>query len=253
MSTGAGAPVAKPRPLAGRTVVVTRAAEQAGTLSERLEALGAAVVSVATIAIEDPADGGAALAEACAHLARYDWVVVSSPNGAARLAGALTGGWPEGGPRLAVIGPGTQAAATALGLRVDLVPERFVAEGLVAAFPSGPSRVLVAQAAGARPVLGEGLRAKGHEVDVVAAYQTVPAVIAQAVMARIAPADAVTFTSASTVHNLLAATGELTLPPVVCIGPIAATAAEEQGLRVAAVADPHTLDGLVNAVVGALS
>jgi len=78
--------VTRARPLAGRTVVVTRAADQAGPLVERLRDLGATVVEVPTVAVVAPADGGAALADAAGHLERYDWVVVTSANGARRFA-----------------------------------------------------------------------------------------------------------------------------------------------------------------------
>jgi uroporphyrinogen III methyltransferase/synthase len=242
------------RPLAGQTVVVARAAEQAGGLVDRLHALGAGVVEVPVIAITDPADGGAGLVAAAARLAETDWVVVTSPNGARRLAGALpAGGWPRSGPKLAVVGPGTAEACKPLGLTVDLVPERFVAEGLLEALPDGPGRVLVAQAEAARPVLVEGLRHKGWTVDVVAAYRTVPAAVGPAVLDRAAAADAIVFTSGSTVRSYVAAAGEPAVPAtVVCIGPVTAAAAVDAGLTPAAVASDHSLDGLVTALVEVL-
>ena len=243
------------RPLSGRSVVVARAAEQAGGLVDRLQTLGAEVVEVPVIAIVDPADGGAALVSAAARLGTTDWVVVTSPNGARRLARALPEGrWPRPGPKLAVVGPGTAEACTELGLTVDLLPRRFVAEGLLDELPSGPGQVLVAQAEAARPVLVEGLRAKGWNVEAVVAYRTVPAAVDQALVGRAAQADAIVFTSGSTVRGYVAAAGPGAVPStVVCIGPVTAAAAVESGLTPAAVASDHSLDGLVAALVEVLA
>ena len=251
MTTGAGAAGR----LAGRTVVVTRAAEQAGELSELLRQEGAQVVEVAAIAVAEPGDGGAGLRVAAERLGSYAWVVVTSPNGARRLAAAAAEVG-VGPARLAVVGPGTAAACTELGLSVDLVPERFVAEGLLAAFPrptaaTGPAAtVLVAQAAAARPVLVDGLRAMGWEVDAVEAYRTVPAPAPPEVVERVRHADAVTFTSGSTVAGLLGAVDRAALPAVVaCIGPVTAQALQAHGIGTPVVAEDHTSIGLVTAIV----
>jgi uroporphyrinogen III methyltransferase/synthase len=244
-------------PLAGRTVVVTRATEQAGELSRLLRDLGAEVIEMPTIAIADPADGGAALRAAACDLGRYDWVVLTSVNGAERLAAARPEGeepWPQPGPGVAVVGPGTAVACRRLDIPVALVPDRFVAEGLLEVFPAGNGAVLLAQAEAPRPVLTEGLRAKGWTVDSVIAYRTVPASIAPDLAEQCARADAVTFTSGTTVEHFVAGPGHQALPAVVvCIGPVTAEAAEARGIRIAAVADPHTLAGLATAVVDALA
>ncbi len=227
-------------------MVVTRAAEQASTLVERVRALGATVIEVPTIAIIDPADRGAALGAALADLGAYDWVVLTSTNGAGRFVAALGSGRP---PAVAVVGPGTAAVMRAAGIEPALVPDRFVAEGLLAVFPPGPGRILLPQAEGARPVLADGLRAAGWQVDTVVAYRTAPADAAPALVERARQADAITFTSASTVTGYVAAAGADAVPPVVvCIGPVTATAAEAAGLTVAAVATEHTIDGLVVAL-----
>lgn len=240
------------RPLAGRSVVVTRSTDQAGPLSSRLVALGAQVVDVPTLAFIEPGDGGTALRAAVRRLADGDWVVVTSPNGAERLAAATPAGLAPG-VRLGVVGPGTASACERLGLTVSLVPPRFVGEALVDAFPQGPGRVVVAQALGARPVVADGLAAKGWTVETVVAYRTVPLDVSAPLLAAAARADAITFTSASTVASYLAAAGAGGVPrTVVCIGPITAAAAAEAGLAVAAVAREHTLDGLVAATVETL-
>jgi uroporphyrinogen-III synthase len=240
--------------LAGRTIVVTRAADQAGELTALLAAEGAAVVEVPTIKVVDPADGGAALHAACAEAGHYDWLVVTSPNGARRVVDALASSG-VASPPVAVVGQGTADVAAALGLPVALVPERFVAEGLLGAMADEtPGRVLVAQAEAARPILVDGLRAAGWDVTAVVAYATIPAEIPVELLAAAQVADAVAFTSSSTVANYVQAAGPSAVPRVVvCIGPVTAATADERGLSVAAVAAEHSLPGLVDAVARALS
>jgi uroporphyrinogen III methyltransferase / synthase len=246
------------RPLFGRRIVVTRARGQASELVERLAALGAATVEVPAIEIRDPADGGTSLNEAARRLSTYDWVVVTSPNGARRLLDAVRAAGLDarafGRARLAAIGPGTADALAAGNLAADLVPDRFVAEALVDAFPEGPGRVLLARAAVARGALPDGLRAKGWDVDVVEAYLTEPVPLGPEQAEALAGAEIVTFTSSSTVTNFLAAIGhhrgDGPVPPVVAaIGPITAATARDHGLTVDVEADVHTIPGLVDALV----
>jgi uroporphyrinogen-III synthase len=245
-----------PRPLTGVTVAVTRATDQASALIDRLTALGAEVVAVPTIEVVGPADGGAALARALGGLDDVDWLVVTSPNGARRacaVAPDLSERLGRSGTRLAVIGPGTHAELERHGVSADLVPDRFVAEGLLDVFPA-PSRpgarVLLAQAAGARPVLGHGLRSRGWTVDTIEAYRTMNPEVPTELAERARAADVVTFTSASTVAGYTAGVGLIPPPSaVVCIGPVTAEAAVAAGIHVDAVAEPHTIDGVVDAVV----
>ncbi len=192
-------------------------------------------------------------AAAVEHLDDYDWVVLTSTNGVARFLAAL-GDRPPGSVKVGVVGPGTAAALRAAGVEPALVPPRFVAEALLAAFPPGPGRVLLPQASAARPVLADGLRTAGWDVDALVAYRTSPAQPSGAVLERAARADAITFTSGSTVAGFVAAAGVDGVPPVVvCIGPVTASAAETAGLKVAAVASEHTISGLVAAVTSALA
>ena len=238
------------RPLFGRTVVVTRARAQASSLVARLHDLGADTIEIPAIRIDDPADGGVALRAAVADLGSFHWVIVTSPNGARRLLAECRDARALGAARVAAIGPGTADALRDGNIEADLVPERFVAEGLLEVFPGPPpagGRILIARAAEARDVLPEGLRARGWDVDVVEAYRTVQGTPPPDDLAAAARADVVTFTSSSTVRNFLAVCD--TVPPVVaCIGPVTADTAREHGLTVHVEADVHTIDGLLAAL-----
>ncbi len=240
------------RPLFGRSVVVTRARPQASELATALRAAGAEVVEAPVISIVDPTDGGAGLAEALAGVDRYDWLVLTSPNGAARVCDRLRDGRDLAGVRIGAIGPGTARVLAERGLVADLVPPRFVAESLLEVFPDPPpggGRILLARAEQARDVLPDGWRRRGWEVDVVAAYRTDPARPDDAARDRVSSADVVTFTSSSTVERFLDAFGPAAVPAVVaCIGPVTAATAEARGLTVDLVADEHTIPGLVDAL-----
>jgi uroporphyrinogen III methyltransferase/synthase len=248
------------RPLFGRQVVVTRAQTQASALSARLRDLGARPIEVPTIRIDQPEDGGAGLERAAAELAqgRYDWVIFSSPNAVAALLDRLPDARAFGSASLAAMGPGTADALKAWRLVPDLVPERAIAEGLLEAFPDPPgpgSRVLLPRAAEGRDVLPDGLTAAGWDVDAVVAYRTVRVPMTEADRVTVAAADAVCFASASAVKGFLDAAGspDVMPPVVVCIGPSTAEAAAAVGLPVTAVAEQHTIPGLIDALVTALS
>jgi uroporphyrinogen-III synthase len=239
--------VERPRPL----VVVTRAAEQSGGLRKRLVEAGYDVLEVPVIEIVDPEDGGAALDRALDRLHDYDWLVVTSPNGGARVRAALEGRSASSRPRVAAVGPGT---AEAVGVPVDLVATTSIGEGIVDDFATGPGRVLLVQAATARPVVAEGLRSKGWQVDAVVGYRTVPAHPGSALIERARTADAVVFTSGSTVRHFVAAAGVAGVPPVVVsIGPATTAVAEQVGVQVTVTATVHTLDGVVTALIGEIA
>ncbi len=243
------------RPLFGRKVVVTRARAQASDLVEKLAALGADVVELPTIQVADPADGGGALRAAAGRLATFDWVAFTSVNAVDRLFRCVRDARAFGFARVAAVGPGTAAALADRGVVADLRPGTAVAEALVESFPrpSGAGRVLLPQAAAARRVLAGGLAAKGWHVEVVEAYRTVATQPSADALASAAKADAIAFTSSSTVTSWLALAGAHTLPPVVaCIGPVTAATAAEHGVPVTVVATEHTVDGLVAALVAAL-
>jgi uroporphyrinogen III methyltransferase/synthase len=246
------------RPLFGRRVVVTRRRQQASELAARLRELGAEPIEFPAIRIDTPSDGGAGLRAAVAALAAgaFDWVVFTSPNGVERTFDLV----PDARAvraQVAAIGPSTAAELAERRVVADLVPERFVAESLLQAFPDAPTgggRVLLARAAVARDVLPDGLTAKGWSVEVAEAYRTVPAEPSRAQLARIAGADIVTFTSSSTVERFLELAGHDAVPPVVaCIGPVTAETARRHGLTVSVEATIHTVDGLVDALVAHFS
>jgi uroporphyrinogen III methyltransferase/synthase len=246
------------RPLFGRRVVVTRAREQASGLRSRLERLGADVVELPAIEIE-PLD------VTVPDLAGCEWLVFTSANGVAGffergLAPAGLDARALAGVRIAAIGPGTAAALAQRGVRADLVPDRFVAEALLDAFPppaTPGARVLLARAEEARDVLPAGLGEKGYEVEVLAVYRTRTADPDPAALERVGrgDVDAITFTSSSTVANLCDLLGPVPDPQplVVSIGPVTSKTALERGLRVDVEAEEHTIDGLVDALVAALA
>lgn len=235
-------------PLAGRRIVVTRAAEQAGTLSDRLAALGADPIIVPLIEIVASSDDGAALNAALADLSRYDWIAVTSPNGAWRVRELVSATRASTGGRPLVAVAGT-ATAAALGFAADIAPRTQSAAGLVAEFPAGSGRVLVAQGEAAEATLVDGLRAKGWSVDAVAAYRTVSRVPSSAVLLEVLSADAVLFASGSAARAWCRVFGTATPASVFAIGPTTAQVAADLGLKVDVVATDHSLDGLVDSVL----
>jgi uroporphyrinogen III methyltransferase/synthase len=236
------------RPLAGVSVAVTRARAQASGLAARLRSLGASVIEAPAIRIV-PLDGPAP------DLSRYDLVCLTSPNGVRLLFSRLAAGGLDAralsGARVAAIGPGTGRALAEHGVIADIVPERFVAEGLIEALAEVPvTRALVARAASARDVLVDGLRARGAEVDVVALYETVASPLGDAELAAVAGADYVTFTSSSTVQYFLEAAGDRRpRGRLVSIGPVTSETLRSHGLEPDVEAAQHDIDGLVDALV----
>jgi uroporphyrinogen III methyltransferase/synthase len=237
------------RPLSGLTIAVTRARAQASGLAARLQALGAEIVEAPAIRIS-PLDGP------LPDVSRYDLVCLTSPNGVRILFDRMASGGVDAralaGARVAAIGAGTAAQLREHGVIADVVPERFVAEGLVDALADLPvERALVARAREARDVLPDALRERGAEVDVVALYETVAEPLSEEQLSAVATADYVTFTSSSTVRFFFAATGtrEHGRARLVSIGPVTSGALREHGLEPDVEAGRHDIDGLVEAVV----
>jgi len=258
-------------PLAGKRIAVTRPREQADALARQLEALGARVTLLAAIRIA-PIEDSAPLDAAIAQLGSYDWLVFTSVNGVAafteRLA-ATDHTWDERGlAQVAAIGPATAAALERAGVPVALMPDEYVAEGILDGLGMvAGQRLLLARADIARRTLAEGLRLRGAEVDEVAAYRTIPQPVAPELIERILGdergerVDAITFTSSSTALGLLqglAATGRepveaLRGVALAAIGPITAATLREHGLEPAVVAQEYTIPGLTTALVAYFS
>ena len=245
------------RPLAGRTVVVTRSRAQVSDLAGRLRELGAEVVEAPVIEVTDPDDGGAALRAALAGVADYDWLVLTSPNGVARVFDHLPDVRRLAGLQVGVVGTGTADALAERRVLADLVPPRFVASSLAEVFPAPPTgggRVLLARAQVAGGDLPAALRSAGWVVDDVPAYRTAPVPVDDATASRVAAADLVTFTSSSTVTNLCDAVGVGGVPArVVTIGPVTSATARRRGLTVVQEAEPHSIEGLLAAVLDELT
>ena len=237
------------RPLAGLTVAVTRARAQASGLAAALRELGAGVVEAPAIRISP-------LAGPAPEVQRYDLICLTSPNGVSllfqRLAAAGRDARALAGARVAAIGPGTARALREHGVIADVVPERFVAEGLVEALAGVPvTRALVARAAEARDVLPAALRQRGAEVDVVALYETVAEPLTEQQLTAVAGADYVTFTSSSTVRFFVRAAGEHLSPAtrLVSIGPVTSETLREYGLEPDVEAVRHDIDGVLAGLV----
>lgn len=235
--------------LAGSTVVVTRAAAQAGKLVEAIRRSGADVVELPLLRIRPPADGGAELAAALGRLGSDDWLAVTSPNGARQVvehAGSHR-------CRLAVVGEGTAAVFRSAGWEPHLVPDAESAADLVDAFPepAAGSKVLIAQARIARPTLADGLRDAGWRVEVVVAYDNDVPPLDPAAMTRSIDSDMIVFASPSAVSRYVEHVGT-TPVSAVCIGAVTAAAADRSGFDVVTAAEPTT-DALVDALVEAAS
>lgn len=242
------------RPLAGRTILVTRPIDRSGRLVNVLDQRGATVIAAPSIALKPVRS--AALTRALRDLAAGDfaWVVLTSPATVRMLDERLER------PRdvradVAAIGEGTAAAFARWARREPaLLPRTFTVGGLARAFPRGEGRVLCARADIAPEGLEDALAKKGWSPTRVDAYRTVfPKALPKAARAALAAGkvDAITFTSASTVRGFRRALGTTEIagrPKIVCIGPITAKEARAHGFHVHAVADPHTTDGLVAAI-----
>jgi uroporphyrinogen III methyltransferase/synthase len=250
------------RPLLGRRIVVTRAAGSALGLAERLERLGAEAIVAPTIELREPRSY-VALDRALAEADTYEWVVFTSAHGVevffARLAergGDVRQLWRA---RLAAIGPGTAAALSRRGLRVEIVPAEFRGEALASALAPHVRgrRVLLPRAEGARDVLPRSLVEAGAEVADVGTYRAEsPAGLPERLLRLLEQRaiDAVTFTSSSTVRHFrdLLGAGAADLmgaARAACIGPITAEAARKCGFHVAIEAREYTIDGLATALV----
>lgn len=252
-------------PLAGCTVLVTRAPHQAAALAGPLKALGAEVLVAPMIDTIDPADWAPADA-ALRALASYDWVVLTSTNAVDRFLARLerlgTQRAALDGVRIAAVGAATAERLAESGITPDLVPADFRAEGLIESFErlgvAPGTRFLLPRAEKAREILPEALRARGATVDVAVIYRTVPAALDPSIVERLraGEVDVITFTSPSTVRHFISWVMAAGLDPALVlatsaaasIGPVTSEALRSRGLAVPIEAAVSTTDGLVSAI-----
>ncbi len=245
--------------LFGKRVLITRAGTQSAAFARALLARGAEPILAPAIAIVPLEDTRAD--DALAGLAHYAWIVFTSQNGVdaffSRLRAQGADARRVGSAKIAAIGDRTAERLGANGIIADLVPPVFVSEEVAAAIvarASAGDRVLLYRAQEARDVLPRMLEEAGLRVNIVAAYRTVVPKDA-AFAGKVARADVLTFTSASTVRGFAELLGKSTTPAaaaagkcVACIGPITAQAAEQAGLSVNVVATVFTTEGLLEAL-----
>ena len=252
------------RPLFGKRIVVTRTREQASQLSKQLLERGAEVLEIPTIRIIPPTQQRE-LAEALLELNSYDWLVFTSPNGVGAFFEYFFKAFDDlrdfGGVRIAAVGPATAAKLKELHLKVDLMPEEYVAKKIADAFKKYESienlKILLLRAEVANPELPKTLEEMGAIVDDIACYKTVPEtddVNGAAGKLMETGADWITFTSSSTVENF---SSRFDLPALLkkfpqtrlaSIGPETTKTIESLGLKPAVEAKPHTIEGLVKAL-----
>ena len=250
------------RPLFGKRIVVTRATQQAPILSEKLRELGADAIEMPATQIARLDLGP--LRNSIDRIGDYDWLIFTSQNAVAIFWEQLLGRGRDSralaGLKIAAVGPATAGALLEHGITVDVIPQRFVAEGLLEMLGDrddlSGSKVLYITAEGARDALPAGLREMGAELAIIEAYRTIPDGEGAATLARAIEAgkvDLATFTSASAVRGYIDAVGEdLALKvPAASIGPQTSDALREAGIEVEAEAEESTIDGLVSAVLRA--
>ena len=241
------------RPLFGTRIIITRAANQQSELSRRLSELGAKVILAPAIKIAPPRDGGAALEAVAKRVDGFNFLVFSSVNAVEAFFSHVEDLRILAGVRIAAVGTGTARAIEAMKLRVDLIAQAFVAESLLDCFEPGSGKVLLPQARQARDVLAQGFRSLGYQVEVVEAYETLAHIPSSDELDSVGEADAICFTSSSTVSNFLTCYGKSKLAPLVfSIGPITTATAVKEGIEVSATATEHDIEGLVAAVLKVL-
>ena len=256
-----------PRPLSGKRVLVGRARHQASALSDALRLLGAEVIEIPFIEIRTPSSWRP-LDQAIARLLDYDWLILTSVNGVQALFARLQKlGKSEADLlhlNLAAIGPATRKAIESRGLPVDVMPDEYVAESVVAELwqQVKGKRVLLVRAKVARDVIPNELIKAGAKVDVIEAYETVLPESSRTELLNVLrdprrKPDVITFTSSSTVKNFLELLGKtneplLTGTKLASIGPVTSDTMRQLGLRVDIEAREYTIPGMVATIATAL-
>ena len=232
--------------LEGRSVVITRSMAQNESLRRLLEARGARVVEVPLIAVVEPDDEGRERDEVLQRFEDFDWIVVTSPNGADRVAPFLSAAHAAGDakrfPLIAAVG---EATARSVGTPVALCAEPARSDVLAQQFPEGSGSVLVVQGNLADNQLSDDIESKGWTVTRVVAYRTVHLRPTKEMMLPALSADVLLLASGSAATAWFDAFGASTPPYVVAMGPSTAKVAVNLGLEVSAMASEQTLDSLI--------
>jgi len=246
-------------PLQGMMVVVTRPREQASGLVRGLEGLGAEVLAMPTIRIDDPSDPEP-LRRAVEAVGGFDWIVFTSVNGVRRFWRALRAAGRDAraleGVSICAVGPATAGAVEQEGGEVAIVPAEYVAEGVIEAMTAATDlrgrRILLPRAEVAREILPARLAEVGAEVHDVPAYRTLPHAGASDRLAEVVSSgavDLVTFTSGSAARSFASLVGsDAASVAVASIGPVTSAVAKELGMRVVVEASVHTTEGLLRAI-----
>ena len=246
--------------LQNKRVVITRAKSQARSFADKLKLLGAEPILFPTIKIS-PIEDYTLLDAALNNLDQYDWLILTSMNAVYVVTDRLKilgiDQLPEN-MRTACIGPKTAAAFKSLGFHSDFMPEKYVAESMMAGLsPVRKKQFLLPQADIARKYLSLSIREQGGSVDALTAYKTMPASASYSSVEDLrAEVDVITFTSPSTVLNFASIVKNSGLdlhdlpgaPIFACIGPITAEVAEDLHLPVALVPDQYTIESLIESL-----
>ena len=249
------------KPLFGKGVVITRPEDQTKELGRLLSGQGARVIPFPTIKIIPP-DSWRDLDRCLLRLEDYSWIVFTSANGATfffrRLAERGGDVRDLKGIRICTIGPATAAAIESRGIRVDLLPDEYISEGVIRAFAGhriAGMKILLPRAADAREVIEAGLAKMGAEVDTIAVYRTVSSGRKKEELEALmneGKVDVITFTSSSTVKNFVEIMGGNALPErirIACIGPVTAASARDAGMNVDIFQERYTIPALVETIV----
>ena len=241
-------------PLMGKTVLVTRGKEQAKTFSEKLRQAGATPIEIPLISIS-PSSKPETIAECVRHLANYDWLIFTSANGVKFFFPFVKKETPL--PKVAVVGKKTATALKAYGVSPAVVPDEFVAEGVIEALKplvKPRDRILLVKGNLARPVLRDALINMGADVTDLIAYETSMNESGKEqllYLLRERKLDVITFTSSSTVQSFMRMMeGEdiaslLSGCVIACIGPVTKETAEKAGLSVHICPDQYTIDDMI--------
>lgn len=250
------------KPLFGKNILVTRAREQASVLTNKLEALGANCIEAPAIKIVEP-ESYEGIDAAIAKITSYQWLIFTSTNGVDHFFKRLHKKGLDtralANAKIAAIGVSTADQLERYGVKADCIPVQFRAEGIIEILKdeiTAGMKILIPRAAEAREILPEKLREMGAVVDVAHVYQTVIGEVdSQHLLEKLQAneIDLVTFTSSSTVKNLLDVLGEAGKACIVktktaCIGPITAKTCFDNGIEPTVVAEDYTITGLVDSI-----